>query len=435
MSDAAGPRRLTFVTGTRADFGKLKPIIRRFVADSRFEVHVFVTGMHMLSQYGSTYTEVEKEAFPNVYKFINQNLNDGMDHALAKTVLGLSDYLREVRPHLLVVHGDRVEALAGASVGALNDTLVGHIEGGEVSGTVDESIRHAVSKLSHLHFVSNEEARSRLLQLGELDASIHVIGSPDVDVMNSPDLPSLGAVKDRFDIEFDEYGVVLMHPVTSEGERLAGQIDALLRAMRETGRNYVVIYPNNDRGSERIITAYAGLEQDPHFRVYPSMRFEYFLTLLRNAQFMIGNSSAGVREAPHYGTPTVNLGSRQHGRTSSPSIIDAPFHKEAILVAIDRAVKTERVPQALFGNGNSADAFHRILTSDGFWRTSTQKVFVDRLATNGVKTDYLKEHCDSGARQAGKLAGRTPSRPILPAASRSPVHVPRLPGSQSGWGP
>ena len=119
-------------------------------------------------------------------------------------------------------------------MGALNDTLVGHIEGGEVSGTVDESIRHAVSKLSHLHFVSNEEARGRLIQLGELDASIHVIGSPDVDVMNSPDLPSLDAVKRRFDIDFDEYGVVLMHPVTSETEWVADQVDALLGAARAT---------------------------------------------------------------------------------------------------------------------------------------------------------------------------------------------------------
>ena len=169
-----------------------------------------------------------------------------------------------------------------------------------------------------------------------------------------------------------------MHPVTSENEQLADQVDSLLAAARETGRNYVVIYPNNDRGSDHIITAYAGLEQNPHFRIYPSMRFEYFLTLLKHARFIIGNSRAGVREAPHYGTPAVNLGSRQQGRACSPRIIDAPFQKEAILAAINLALKAERLSEALFGNGNSAHAFHRILTHDGFWRTSTQKVFVDR---------------------------------------------------------
>jgi UDP-N-acetylglucosamine 2-epimerase (hydrolysing) len=159
--------KVTFVTATRADFGKLKPLMQKLQDDERFEVRLFVTGMHMLSRYGSTWNEVQETGFGNLYKFINQNSSDSMDHVLAKTVSGLADYVMEIAPDMLVIHGDRVEALAGAAVGAFNNILTSHIEGGEVSGTVDELIRHAVTKLSHVHFVANDIAKQRLLQLGE----------------------------------------------------------------------------------------------------------------------------------------------------------------------------------------------------------------------------------------------------------------------------
>jgi len=188
-------RNILFLTGTRADFGKLKSLMTKIQEDDEFELNIFVTGMHMLSKYGYTCIEVEKAGFRNLYKFINQNASDSMDHILSKTISGLSDYVKETRPDLLIIHGDRVEALAGATVGALNNLLVGHIEGGEVSGTVDELIRHATSKLSHIHFVSNESAKKRLVQLGEKKETIHVIGSPDVDVMNSSSLPTIDEVR------------------------------------------------------------------------------------------------------------------------------------------------------------------------------------------------------------------------------------------------
>lgn len=189
------PKKIVVLTGTRADYGKLKPLMQKLDSDDRFEMHIFVTGMHLLSKYGYTCDEVMNSGFRRIHKFINQNTADRMDQILSKTILGLSDFIREINPDLLIVHGDRVEALAGATVGALNNILTAHIEGGEVSGTVDELIRHAVTKLSHVHFVSNEEASSRLKQLGEDEKTIHVIGSPDIDVMTSKNLPSIGEVK------------------------------------------------------------------------------------------------------------------------------------------------------------------------------------------------------------------------------------------------
>ena len=378
MSTPGQRRRVVFLSGTRADFGKQKTLMLRLQDDPAFDVHVFVTGMHMLAKYGYTCEEVEQSGFRNVYKYINQNASDSMDHVLAKTISGLSDYVKELAPDMLVVHGDRVEALAGAAVGALNNLLTGHIEGGEVSGTVDELIRHAVSKLSHLHFVANVEAQQRLVQLGELERSIHVIGSPDVDVMNSHDLPSLDAVRQRYEIAFEEYAVLMFHPVTSEVDDLTRQMRVLVDALLASGRKYIVIYPNNDHGTDLILSEYKRLQGNPNFRVFPSMRFEYFLTLLRHARFIVGNSSAGVREAPHFGVPTLNLGTRQNRRVACASVLDVPIEPDAIAEALQCVDGIERVPCVAFGDGDSAQQFHAILRRPEFWTTHTQKYFVDR---------------------------------------------------------
>ncbi|MEZ9551544.1 UDP-N-acetylglucosamine 2-epimerase [Vibrio breoganii] len=370
-------RRILFLTGTRADFGKLKSLMRKVEDSNRFEAHIFVTGMHMLSKYGMTSVEVEKSGFTNVYKYINQNSNDSMDLILAKTIQGLSDYVKEVRPDMIVVHGDRVEAMAGAVVGALNNVLVSHIEGGEVSGTIDELIRHSVTKLSHLHFVSNKEARDRLLQLGEDASSVCIFGSPDLDIMNSPDLPNLDAVKARYEIPFLNYSIFMYHPVTTELDRLEYNIKETVDALIDSGLNYIVIYPNNDDGSEFIIKELKRLEDNARFKVFPSVRFECFLTLLKNAQMMLGNSSAGVREVPYYGKPSVNLGSRQNNRASAHSIINAEEKRELIIEAIDIALTSTFKAVKEFGDGSSDQLFLDAIEGDAIWKTSKQKVFKD----------------------------------------------------------
>ena len=370
--------RIVFITGTRADYGKLKSLIKSLQDNSKFEVHIFVTGMHMLTKYGYTCDEVEKSGWPNIYKYVNQSSGDSMDHILSKTILGLSDFVREITPDLLIIHGDRVEALAGASVGALNNILTGHIEGGEVSGTIDELIRHAVTKLSHIHFVSNEDARKRVIQLGENLDSIHVIGSPDIDLMNQSALIPLGRVKKRYEFNFDEYAILMFHPVTSELNDIARQIKVIVDEVIDSELNYIVIFPNNDPGTDLIIREYERLSNIDRFRVYPSMRFEYFLSLLSSAKFIIGNSSAGVREAPHFGVPAINLGSRQSNRVISKSVINEEIIPDRVNKAILYANRINLDPTSLFGTGNSNEKFLELLNSQFFWETDTQKYFVDK---------------------------------------------------------
>ena len=212
-------KKILFITGTRADFGKLKPLMQSVDKSKTFSCNIFVTGMHLLSRYGSTHDEIRKSGFKNLYLFMNQiaiSENHQMDMILGKTIEGLGHYVREFKTDLIVVHGDRVEALAGAVVGALNNILVCHIEGGELSGTVDELIRHSITKLSHVHFVANDTARNRLIQMGESINSVFIIGSPEVDIMLSETLPAIEDVKRRYDIQFDDYNIFIYHPVTTE---------------------------------------------------------------------------------------------------------------------------------------------------------------------------------------------------------------------------
>jgi UDP-N-acetylglucosamine 2-epimerase (hydrolysing) len=371
-------RRILFLTGTRADFGKMKPLIEQADQLSDFECHVFATGMHMLARYGHTYLEVGKAGFKNVFFHMNHVFSDHsqMDLVLANTIQGLGLYVREFTPSLIVVHGDRVEALAGAIVGALNNILVAHIEGGELSGTVDELVRHAVSKLSHAHFVANEEARARLVQMGEIPESIFVIGSPDIDVMLSDKLPGLSEAKSKYEIPFDEYAIFIYHPVTTESTQLQRNIDVVVDALHCSGMNYVVVYPNNDTGSQTLMDAVLPLAKDPHFRLLPSMRFEYFLVLLKHARAIVGNSSAGIREAPVYGVPSINIGTRQRNRFRSASIVDVLEDKEGLLRAL-RSIPGHFAPSMHFGHGKSAEAFRGVISGDMIWSIPCQKQFRD----------------------------------------------------------
>jgi UDP-N-acetylglucosamine 2-epimerase (hydrolysing) len=248
---------------------------------------------------------------------------------------------------------------------------------------VDEVLRHAVSKLSHWHFVSNEESRDRLIQLGESEESVFVIGSPDIDVMDSAALPSLDEALGHYGLNLDNYGILIFHPVTTELESIETHTRVLMDALVKDGREIIVIESNNDWGSEKIRSVFADYYSVPIFHFYPSMRFEYFLVILRNADFMIGNSSAGIREAPHYGVPTINLGSRQHNRVRSDLVINANITAEEIALALTAAAAVPRESEQNFGDGRSVERFVEVLKDELRWRASIQKQFVDRPQRGG----------------------------------------------------
>ena len=373
-------KKIIFVTGTRADYGKLKSLIFELKKSKKFSVNVFITGMHNLKKYGFTFEEIVKDKVKNYFKYENQKLDDSMDIILAKTIKGFNKYVKKEKPDLVVVHGDRVEPLACAIVCSLNNILLAHIEGGEVSGTVDEMLRHSISKLAHFHFVSNKSARRRLIQMGENSQSIYVIGSPDLDILKSKKLPNISEVKKRYNFDFKDYGILLLHPVTTELSKLKVQVKKLCNSVKKINKNFIVIYPNNDSGAKVILDEYnKSLKKNKYFKIYPSMRFEYFLTLLKNCRLIIGNSSAAVREAPFFGVCTINLGSRQFKRSKSNSIINIDFNQKKItdhlIKNFNKNMKASKSTE--FGDGNAAKKFLKIINKKNFFKTSKQKIFRD----------------------------------------------------------
>ncbi len=369
-------RHLLFLTGTRADFGKLEPLAAA-ARDAGHRVTFFVTGMHMMDRYGLTKLEVQRMPGIKVHEFLNQRPGDGQDVVLAKTVMGFSDYVTEHRPDLVVVHGDRIEALAGALVAATNYIASAHIEGGEVSGTIDEVFRHCNTKLATHHFVSSLQAARRVMALGEPESSIHIIGSPELDFHNGPSGVTLDAVRAHYGIPFADYGIAVFHPVTSEQATMGAQADAFFGTLAASGRNFVVIAPNNDPGSEAIFAALSRLPQD-RFRLIPSMRFAHFSELMKNAACMVGNSSAGVREAPFLGVASLDVGTRQTNRAVAGSVFSCTAMDDAAIAGFLATQWGHRhAPDTGFGEGRAADRFAAVLGSDAFWAQGLQKAFQD----------------------------------------------------------
>ncbi|MBU0758537.1 MAG: UDP-N-acetylglucosamine 2-epimerase (hydrolyzing) [Nanoarchaeota archaeon] len=369
--------KIVFVTGTRADFGKLKPLMNKIEHSDCFECYIFATGMHVMVKYGFTVSEIQKNNYEYIYSFINQSEGQTTDIILSNTIIGFGNYIREIKPDMIVVHGDRIEALGAAMSGALNNILVAHIEGGEVSGTIDESMRHSITKMSHIHFVSNNEAKNRIIRMGEDQKNIFVIGSPEIDIMLSKNLPSIDVAKRYYEINFDRYSIFIYHPVTTEQESLEKDVNEVITGLINSGKNYVVIHPNNDPGSEIILNTFRRLENNRNFRLFSSLRFEYYLTLLKNSDFIIGNSSSGVREAGIYGVPSINIGSRQKNRSRNNSIINVNADHDEILRAIGNVKMAKKEKFYEFGEGKSADKFFEIVSKKDIFNIPIQKRFCD----------------------------------------------------------
>ncbi len=372
-------KKIIFVTATRADYGKLKSVIISSQKIKKFKTHVFVTGMHNISMYGNTNDHIKKDKIKNIFLFRNQRLGENHEKILSKTILGFSNYVKKIKPDLVIIHGDRIEPLGCAIVCCLNNIKVAHFEGGELSGTVDEIFRHSISKLCNIHFVSNSVSKKRLIQLGEVINNIYITGSPDIDLILSKQLPTLEKVKNRYGIKFKKFSVAIFHPVTTDINNLKKNIGQFIKVLSLSKKNYILIYPNNDLGSKIILQSYKKIKFK-NVKIFPSLRFEYYLTLLKNSKFIIGNSSSGIIEAPYYGTPTINIGDRQKNRAKINSIINCSYNYRSILKSIkklDKSDKKYKKKNFYFGYGNTNKKVMKILLSKRIWRTNNQKQFLD----------------------------------------------------------
>lgn len=365
-------KRILFISGTRADFGKLDPLAAA-AEENGFEVLFLVCGMHMIPRHGLTKNEVVKRY--QTFECVNQKDGDSLDLILTKSISSFSDIFRIVEPDLVIHHGDRVEAFASSIVCATNFIRSAHIEGGEVSGTIDEVFRHCNSKLSDIHFVSSREASDLLVNLGEPPHKINIIGSPELDVHAKSIEIELNEVLDRYEIDFDEYGIAIFHPVFSEQKLIGNHAQSFFDAIEGSGKNFVIIEPNNDDGSDVIRAVLDQKRGNKRLRILPSMRFSYFSRLLRGAKLFIGNSSVAVREAPFLGIASISIGTRQNGRTKNKDVvIIEEIDRDHIEASINRDWGLNRPVSKEFGVGGSSEKFVEALKAID-WTASLQKKF------------------------------------------------------------
>ena len=331
-------RKIAVVTGTRAEYGIYFPVLKAIQISSKLDLSLIVTGMHLSENFGHTVDEIEKDGFIIDAKIPLGLLEDSgasMARDVGMCTLGLTDALEKIKPDILLVLGDRGEMLATAIVGIYMNIPVAHLHGGEVSGTVDESVRHAITKLSHIHFPATEESAERIRKLGEDEFRIHVVGAPALDTILSETFVPKEEIRKRFDLDINKLIVlVVQHPVTTEFDDVERQIRETMDAVVELGEQTVLIYPNADAGGRKIIEIIEQYRGHDFIRIFKSLKHVDYLSLMRSADVMVGNSSSGIIEAPSFGLPVVNIGTRQIGRQKGQNIIDVDYDKDKIIKAI-----------------------------------------------------------------------------------------------------
>lgn len=351
-------RRVAYISGTRADFGLMQSTLRLIQDCQELELGILVTGMHLDSRYGSTVGEIEASGLPIVARiFVSDGPSDGASMArnIAQMLTGFVDALQKFAPDILVVLGDRGEMLAAAIAGTHLSIPVVHIHGGERSGTIDESVRHAVSKLAHIHLAATAESRRRLIQMGEEPAKVHVVGAPGLDGLAQLAEPDKASIFTALGLDADrETALLLYHPVLQEAAQAGDQVEAVIDALLAVDISVIALRPNSDAGNMPILSVLERYAEDRRITLVTHLQRHHFATLLRHVDLMVGNSSSGIIEAATFGTPVVNIGSRQNLRQRNSNVIDTPAESEAILAAVDRARKQERAGVTnVYGDGNA----------------------------------------------------------------------------------
>ncbi len=364
-------RKICVVTGSRAEYGLLYWLMKEIQADPELSLQLIVTGMHLSPEFGLTYKLIEDDGFvidAKVEMLLSSDTPVGIAKSLGLGTIGFADALERLKPEILVLLGDRYEILAAAQAALVARIPVAHIAGGDsTEGAFDEAIRHSITKMSHLHFVTNEDAARRVRQLGENPAHVFNVGSPGLDSITRLKLLDRQALERDLNFSFKEKNLlVTFHPVTLETQSAEAQFQALLSALDGLGEDVGIVFtqPNADTDGRAIIPQMDSyVAAHPNTRAYVSLGQLRYLSVMSQVDVVVGNSSSGLYEAPSFGKPTVNIGDRQKGRLQAASVINCAPTAGEIGKAIVLALTSERAAAANptvnptvnpYGDGNSS---------------------------------------------------------------------------------
>ncbi len=365
-SPSVSRRKLIYLSGTRADFGLMQSTLRRLA--SVLDLSVAVTGMHLDARYGRTVDEIRAAGFRvcgEIPVDVGTRTPQSMSAGVGECLIGVTDLLARERPDLLLLLGDRGEMLAGAIAALHLGVVCVHVHGGERSGTVDEPVRHAISKLCSYHLVATLESQERLRRMGEAAERIFVTGAPGLDGLHAE--AAMGASECRAALGLPQHGafaLVVFHPVVQQAGDAYRQTAALLQAVSAVKLPVLWLEPNADAGSLDVVRALDALPLPPGSRRVTHLARPLFCAVLRHCAVMVGNSSAGIIEAASFGTPVVNVGDRQRLRERNPNVVDVDNGAEAIAVALQAALSQGRwTCDNRYGDGRAGERIASLLSS------------------------------------------------------------------------
>ena len=361
-----------FVIGSsRATYGYKKNILKILNKDKDFDLKFIVTGMHLSKKHGYSVKDIIADKIP-IYKKINTNFesDDEKKHifSLSKEMFNLSILYNKIKPDVVLVTGDRAEMFVAALTAVYMKIAVAHIQSGDLSGHIDGSIRHAITKISHLHFASCQDSKKRVLKMGEEKWRVYNTGAPQLDDFNLPSKIGINDLNKKLKTKIEkEFIIVMQHPVLYENIDSGLQIEKTLKALEKLPLQKIVIYPNIDTGNNRIIKIIEKYKNKKNFKIFKNLKREHFIFLLRNASILVGNSSCGILEAASFKLPVINIGNRQKGRLQSKNIINTRYSSKEIIKAIKIIQKSKKYKKNLskcknlYGDGKSSIRIVNIL--------------------------------------------------------------------------
>jgi UDP-N-acetylglucosamine 2-epimerase (non-hydrolysing)/GDP/UDP-N,N'-diacetylbacillosamine 2-epimerase (hydrolysing) len=340
-------RKICVVTGSRAEYGLLQPVISALNSDERFEMQLVVTGMHLSPEFGYTISVIEDDGYEiaeRVESLISGDTPAATTKSIGLGVIGFADVFRRLTPDWLIILGDRFEVFAAAQAALVANIPIAHIAGGDTTeGAIDEAIRHGITKMAHLHLVTNELSAKRVRQLGEDPVTIHVVGSPGIDAIRQIKLMDREALEKDLGISFKNRNLLItFHPVTLNSSGSVQELEALLSALDNFGDEIGLFFTkaNADTSGRTINRVFEDwVSTRSNAAAFTSLGQVRYLSLMNEVDVVVGNSSSGLYEAPSLHTPTVNIGDRQRGRLSAASVIHCEPEPLAIYDAINKAFK------------------------------------------------------------------------------------------------
>lgn len=359
-------RRIAILTGSRGDYSIYSSVLDEIDKRQDIEYELIVTGMHLSEKFGRTVKEIKKDKRKIGAEVPMLKYGDTLSGMVKNTglaVIGIARALEKISPAVVLVLGDRGEQLAAAIAGAHMNIPVAHLHGGELSGTIDESIRHAITKFSHIHLVATEKSRERLIRLGEIKENIYLVGAPGVDGVKKKVKIKREEIARFFNLDPSHIIILaVQHPVTTEFNSARHNMEIVVDALIELNKQIVWVYPNSDAGHTKMISILKSkIEKSGKskiIKICDSLPHELYLSLMKEVAVMIGNSSSGIIEAPSCGIPYVLVGSRQAGREHAASILDVDYCKEEILRAVSIALEDEEFKDTVMTCEKPYDPFN-----------------------------------------------------------------------------